>query len=94
MAIICKSKLESVSDPEYYGPNVEVQVTWWFEESTTGELKSKVFNEHYNFNNAADVTTSAIVSRIRQAALQVKELAIASNDIQQYVGQTMTVSLT
>lgn len=91
MAIVCKSKLEYVSDPEYYGPNVEVRVSWWFEEN--GELKSKIFNETYNFNNAADVTTTAVMARIKQAANQVKDLAIASNAIQQYVGQTVTVSL-
>ena len=94
MAIVCKAKLEMVSDPEYYGPTVNIQVAWWFEDSANGTLKSKVFTENYNFNNAADVTTAAILARIKQAAIQVKELAIASNTIQTAVGQIVIVSLT
>ena len=93
MAIECKAMITEIIQPTNYSPQVDVNVTFWFEDSVTHNKLSSDFVRRYTVSNPDELTAANLLLLVKNEATRIRDLAVAATNLLPNVGTTVKVNL-
>jgi hypothetical protein len=93
MAIVCKYKIETISDPAKTENQISLGIVWWLEKLATGE---KITDDQQTNMFISDYTKSTlddIELRLKTIAVEKRELLESANQLDEYLNVVMTIPL-